>query len=308
MTCFADIDVNDVESRRKGNDTPSFSVSSHIGCSVFLLTGTRKGIWPISNSLSAKSGGGQTSLPGMWQCVCGIHVKIPPFHWHDILSLTHWLLWTHWDELKGRGSHTIIWGNIARLQEKQAFTHCSERSSQASHNLQASLYLEVHSPTATAEFQALYCLTSVTWHYLAVPQQQCPYATHTTIMYVTQLDLTADEKRNICRADLQTQSADLRKTPRISRHFRFCCIQTNGENDKIDDYHVIETEQWRCSLQIRPAPPFVVSLSNCIYIVKYYKIMCILLLLLLLSAVTPSCASAEAYKLAQCTRPQGWGS
>ena len=34
----------------------------------------------------------------------------------------------------------------------------------------------------------------------------------------------------------------------------------------------------------------------------------VVLLLLLLYACPLSCASAEAYKLAQCTRPQGWGS
>ena len=44
----------------------------------------------------------------------------------------------------------------------------------------------------------------------------------------------------------------------ISRHFRFCCIQTVGENDKLRIYHVIKSHQWR-SAPPRPAPHFDVS-------------------------------------------------
>ena len=41
----------------------------------------------------------------------------------------------------------------------------------------------------------------------------------------------------------------------ISRHFRFCCIQTVGENDKLRIYHVIKSHQWRSApLRILSCP------------------------------------------------------
>jgi len=33
-----------------------------------------------------------------------------------------------------------------------------------------------------------------------------------------------------------------------------CCLQTGGESDKIWIDRMIETGQWRCAPQIRPAP------------------------------------------------------
>jgi len=48
---------------------------------------------------------------------------------------------------------------------------------------------------------------------------------------------------------------------RVRVRFRVanCCIQTAGEGDKMRINHVIKTDQWRCTPQIRPAPHFVVS-------------------------------------------------
>ena len=44
-------------------------------------------------------------------------------------------------------------------------------------------------------------------------------------------------------------------TPQISRHFRFCCIQTAGENDKMQIYHAIKN--W--PMAIHPTLHFVLS-------------------------------------------------
>jgi len=41
-----------------------------------------------------------------------------------------------------------------------------------------------------------------------------------------------------------------------------CCLQTAGEGEKKRINDVIKTDQWRCALQIRPAPHFVVSLPG----------------------------------------------
>ena len=69
----------------------------------------------------------------------------------------------------------------------------------------------------------------------------------------------------ICGADLNGDN--LRSSTaylRISDHCRVTvrvanfCIQTAGEGDKMRINHVIKTDQWRCDLQIRPAPHFVV--------------------------------------------------
>ena len=47
---------------------------------------------------------------------------------------------------------------------------------------------------------------------------------------------------------------------RIKVRVRFrvanCCIQTAGEGDKMRINHVIKTDQWRFTLQIRPTPHF----------------------------------------------------
>ena len=49
---------------------------------------------------------------------------------------------------------------------------------------------------------------------------------------------------------------------RIKVRVRFrvanCCIQNAGEGDKMRINHVIKTDQWRFTLQIRPTPHFVV--------------------------------------------------
>ena len=38
-----------------------------------------------------------------------------------------------------------------------------------------------------------------------------------------------------------------------------CCIETAGESDKMGINHVITTDRWRSTMQICPAPHFVVS-------------------------------------------------
>jgi len=82
-------------------------------------------------------------------------------------------------------------------------------------------------------------------------------------------DLNGDNLR-ISRACLRisdhcrvTVRARIRVRVRIKVRVRFrvaiCCIQSAGEGDKMRISHVIKTDQWRCTPQIRPAPHFVVS-------------------------------------------------
>ena len=79
----------------------------------------------------------------------------------------------------------------------------------------------------------------------------------------TGADLNGDNLRTSMAYLQITDHCRVRVRARIKVRVRFrvanCCIQTAGEGDKMRINHMIKTEQWRCTPQIRPAQHFVVS-------------------------------------------------